>query len=192
MTGGDLITARFLYGEFFTFAPTFKVFIAANHKPVITGTDHAMWRRIRLVPFTVTIPDAEQDKTLPDKLRGELPGILRWAVEGCRHWQAQGLVPPHAVQAATEGYKSEMDTLGNFLDECCVVETRRRVAAHELYEEYTRWCQDAGVRYPLTKTTFGVRLKERGFRAKKSGNERLWRGLELRGRGVDDDDDLAA
>jgi len=139
------------------------------------------------VPFTVTIPDAEQDKTLPDKLRAELRGILRWAVEGCRRWQAEGLVAPRVVQAATEGYKSEMDTLGNFLADCCVVDARGRVAASELYEEYNQWCQDAGVRYPLTKTTFGVRLKERGFRAKKSGNERLWQGLELREHGVDDD-----
>jgi len=186
MTGGDLISARRLYSEYFTFAPTFKVFIAANHKPVITGTDHAMWRRIRLVPFTVTIPDDEQDKTLPDKLRAELPGILRWAIEGCRQWQAHGLVAPSAVISATESYKHEMDTLGNFLDECCVVGPKNRVTAGELYDTYTSWCQDAGVRYPLTKTAFGVRLKERGFRARKSGGERLWQGLELKD--VDDHD----
>jgi putative DNA primase/helicase len=96
-------------------------------------------------------------------------------------------VPPRAVQAATAGYKSEMDTLGNFLAECCVVDARGRVAASELYEKYTQWCEDAGVRYPLSKTTFGVRLKERGFRPKKSGSERLWQGLELREHGVDDD-----
>src|SRR5262249_62388831 len=124
---------------------------AANPKPVSTGTDPAMWRRIKLVPFTVTSPDEKQDKTLPDKLRAELPGILRWAVRGCRQWEAKGLMPPRAVEVATENYKNEMDTLGTFLEECCVVETNARVATHDLYEEYTQWCEEAGVRYPLTK-----------------------------------------
>ena len=72
LTGGDTVTARFLHREFFEFKPTFKIFLAVNHKPRIKGTDHAIWRRIRLIPFTVTIPEEEQDKTLSEKLKGEL------------------------------------------------------------------------------------------------------------------------
>jgi putative DNA primase/helicase len=94
VTGGDLISARFLHAEWFSFKPEFKIFLAANHKPVIRGTDHAIWRRIHLIPFNVQIPEAERDKELPDKLKAELPGILNWAIDGCILWRDQGLTPP--------------------------------------------------------------------------------------------------
>ena len=83
LTGGDTITARFLFKEFFDFKPQFKIWLAANHKPNISGSDHGIWRRIRLVPFTVTIPEQERDPRLTQKLAEELPGILAWAVRGC-------------------------------------------------------------------------------------------------------------
>jgi putative DNA primase/helicase len=121
MTGGDRITARFLHSEFFTFKPEFKIFLAANHKPVIRGTDHAIWRRIHLIPFNVQIPKKEQDRELPEKLKAELPGILNWALEGCLMWQEHGLEPPQEVQTATEEYREEMDPLGDFLAECCTL-----------------------------------------------------------------------
>ena len=114
VTGEDEVTARFLYKELFTFKPQFKLWLATNHKPVIRGSEHAIWRRIRLIPFTVKIPEAEQDKTLGNKLLSELPGILNWALEGCRLWQAEGLTAPAAVQAATQEYREEMDVLGDF------------------------------------------------------------------------------
>jgi len=89
--------------------------MATNHKPVIRGTDEGIWRRIRLVPFTVVIPEEEQDTTVPEKLRAELPGILAWAVRGCLAWQQEGLPVPEEVQQATAGYREEMDTFGRFL-----------------------------------------------------------------------------
>ena len=91
LTGGDPIRARRMREDFWEFRPTHKVFLATNHKPVITGTDHAIWERIRLIPFTVTIPKEQRDTTLPDKLLAELPGILAWAVQGCLTWQQEGL-----------------------------------------------------------------------------------------------------
>ncbi|HLI51013.1 MAG TPA: phage/plasmid primase, P4 family, partial [Thermomicrobiaceae bacterium] len=97
LTGGDRVTARFMRAEWFEFSPTFKLWLATNHKPVIRGTDHAIWRRIRLIPFTVTIAEADQDKELPAKLRAEMPGILRWAIDGCLSWQRDGLGVPEAV-----------------------------------------------------------------------------------------------
>jgi putative DNA primase/helicase len=106
LTGGDTLTARFLYGEHFEFQPMFKLWLAVNHKPVVQGTDHAIWRRIRLLPFIVTIPVAEQDKRLAEKLQSELPGILRWAVEGCLAWQQEGLEPPLVVKRATGDYRA--------------------------------------------------------------------------------------
>ncbi len=109
LTGSDTISARFLHQEFFEFVPAFKLWIAGNHKPVIRGTDLGIWRRIRLVPFTVTIPADEIDPYLPNKLRAELPGILAWAVQGCLLWQKGGLRPPAKVEQATAAYRSESD-----------------------------------------------------------------------------------
>jgi putative DNA primase/helicase len=120
LTGQDVVTARFLHCEFFTFVPQFKLFIAVNHRPIIRGTENAIWRRIRLVPFPVTIPADRQDQALGDKLRAERPGLLAWLVAGCLRWQRAGrLVAPDAVRSATEGYREAMDHLGEFLSAHC-------------------------------------------------------------------------
>lgn len=180
VTGGDAVTARFLHREFFEFAPAFKLWLAANHKPVIRGTDRAIWRRIRLIPFTVTIPDPEQDRHLRDRLREELSGILRWAVEGCLAWQRQGLGMPDEVREATDTYREESDTLAQFLADRCVVTSDKCVAASDLYGAYTEWSEQTGEK-PETQTTFGARLRERGFtksRTPGSGTIR-WHGLAL-------------
>ena len=126
MTGGDTITALFLRQEYFDFKPEFKIFLAANHKPVIRGTDLAIWRRIRLIPFTVTIPAEEQDRRLGRKLEAELSGILAWAVRGCQAWQREGLGMPAAVKAATEAYRAESDLLAAFLAECTAEDERAK------------------------------------------------------------------
>jgi putative DNA primase/helicase len=162
ITGGDTITARFLYREHFEFDPTFKVWLAANHKPEIRGTDYAVWRRIRLVPFAVTIPKEEQDKRLLQKLKAELPGILAWAVQGCLEWQREGLCEPGEVQAATAAYQEEMDPLGSFLTECCTLSPRVQTPASDLFDTYTKWCQENGEE-AMTQTAFGRRLGDRGF-----------------------------
>lgn len=125
ITGGDTITARYLYSEHFDFRPQFKLFLATNHKPRIRGTDFAIWRRIHLVPFTVTIPNEEQDKMLLEKLRGEAPGILRWALEGLAAWRSSGLAAPAEVADATREYRSEQDVLQHFLDDRCVGDPKR-------------------------------------------------------------------
>ena len=179
VTGGDTVTARFLHQEFFQFKPEFKLFLATNHKPQIWGTDHAIWRRIRLVPFTVKIPDEEQDEQLPDKLLEELPGILAWAVRGCRQWQDEGLGEPEAVREATGEYREEMDLLGGFLGECCRLASNSEARAGDLYQAYLAWCQQNGER-EVTQTTFGRKLVERGFRKRRStGGKRVYSGLEL-------------
>jgi putative DNA primase/helicase len=178
LTGGDKIAARFLHGEFFEFVPTFKLFLAVNHKPVIRGTDHAIWRRVRLIPFDVTIPDSEQDKSLPEKLEAERAGILRWAVEGCLAWQLEGLEPPKAVTEATDDYREEMDTVGAFIDECCTRDSEAETPTKELYDRYTQWC-DGQREKPATKAEFGARLAEKGFTPARTKGQRLWRGLSV-------------
>jgi putative DNA primase/helicase len=177
LTGQDTIAARYLYSEAFEFKPTFKLWLAANHKPVIRGTDHAIWRRVRLIPFTVTIRDDEKDETLKDRLLTELPGILQWAVAGCQQWLESGLRPPDVVMAATQAYQSESDILGAFLDECCELGTGLEVAAGDLYAAYRKWAKDNG-EFELSQTAFGRRIEERGFDVRKNGIK-YRRGLRL-------------
>lgn len=173
MTGGDPITARFLNKNEFEFTPRFKVLMATNHKPVIRGTDYAIWRRIRLIPFTVTIPEAERDTQLTDRLITELPGILAWAIQGCLAWQQSGLQEPAEVLDATSAYRSEMDLIGQFLDDTCVTDPRSRVGCGELYTAYARWCEESGER-PLTQRAFGARMTERGFDRWRGGSAGGW------------------
>ena len=180
LTGGDTITARRLYEEYFEFRPTFKIWLATNHKPRIRGTDHAIWRRIRLIPFTTTIPDGEQDKSLRDKLKVERPGILRWMVEGCVAWRRDGLGQPEAVAAATDVYRAEQDQLAGFFDEACVLGADRVTPTKDLYGSYVVWAGSAGEQ-AMTMREFGAVLSERGFTTeKRSGGVHVRRGLGLR------------
>lgn len=178
MTGGDELSARFMRGEWFTFRPAFKLWLYGNHKPVIRGTDAGIWRRIRLIPFNVTIPDWMVDKDLPDKLKAELPGILAWAVRGCLEWQGGGLREPNEVTEATAGYRSDMDALGAWLDECCELEASATATAKELFNAYQQWCKDAGER-AKSQRHLGFSLRERGLDSYKSRAGVVWQGLQL-------------
>jgi putative DNA primase/helicase len=162
LTGSDTVTARFLFGEPFNFRPEFKLWLSTNNKPVVQGTDDAIWDRIRLVPFTQRFEGSQADPKLPEKLRAELPGILAWMVEGCLEWQEHGLGEPESVKAATEQYRQEMDTLAAFLEDRCVVRPDVVAPATPLYKQYQMWCDNAGEK-PETQKMFGMRLSERGF-----------------------------
>ena len=183
LTGQDTITARFMRAEFFDFKPTHKLHLSTNHKPEIRGTDAAIWRRIRLVPWTVTIPPAEQDKKLSEKLRGELAGVLAWIVRGCVEWRHEGLKAPDAVRKATGAYRSEMDVIGAFIEDCCVLRPDASALATPLYVAYKEWCEESGE--PIEKQRrFGMRLTERGLRREKVGGVYKWYGIGLRGGGA--------
>ena len=123
LTGGDKITARFLHQEFFEFSPTFKIFIATNHKPNIIGTDEGIWRRVKLIPFDWQVPEEKKDEDLINKLKSELSGILNWALEGYKNWKRDGLVVPDAVENATNEYRETEDLIGQFISERCLLGT---------------------------------------------------------------------
>jgi putative DNA primase/helicase len=181
LTGGDRVKARKMRQDFWEFEPTHKVFMAVNHKPAVRGTDTAIWRRIRLIPFTETIPPDEQDKRLPEKLRKERAGILRWAVEGCLEWQRDGLQAPDEVRKATGEYRAEMDVLGAFLRECCNTASEYTESAKDLYDAYKLWCEETGERYE-TQRRFVSQLNDRDrFERKRSGPNGTyqWHGLQL-------------
>jgi len=187
LTGGDTMSARFMRGEWFDFKPEFQLWLATNHRPEIRGSDPAIWDRIRLVPFSVRIPDDEQDKRLGEKLRAELPGILVWAVRGCLDWQRNGLGTPQEVRDATDGYRKDMDVLGQFLGERCIRNQLAQVTAKALYGEYKRWAEEGG-EPAITQTAFGIRLGERNLEgvSKKTKRDGVWwLGIGLRGEGLD-------
>lgn len=180
LTGMEPIQARFLYGNPFEFVPQFKIFFTTNHKPVINGDDLGIWRRIRLIPFTVTIPEEKRDKNLPEKLLNqEMSGILRWAVEGCLKWQKEGLKPPGDIERATNLYKSEMDTIGNFISDFCTQYEGAKAYSKQLYLRYEDWCQDTG-EIEIPKVSFYKKIEERGFRKKKDNKGFYFQGIGIR------------
>jgi putative DNA primase/helicase len=162
LTGGDEMTARKMRQDFFQFEPTWKIFLAANHKPAIRGTDLACWRRIKLVPFTITIPEKERDKSLVTKLKAERSGILAWAVQGCLEWQREGLGEPEEVRNATDQYRAEQDAVQGFLNEFCVVNPHFKVRLSELLDRFQKWSGDAS----MTQPDFRKRLCDKGFECK--------------------------
>lgn len=167
LTGGDKVTARYQYGSEFEFIPEFKLWMGTNHKPIIRGTDTGIWRRVHLIPFTVTIPEDKVDKHLSHHLRAELPGILRWAVEGCLMWQREGLKKPKVVEDAVKEYRGEMDVVAAFLDACCVVGSGREKTT-DLYQSYTRWA-DENNEYKMSSRKFGQEMAKRFERTKSHG-----------------------
>ena len=168
LTGGDPITARFMRQDFFTFAPTFKLFVAGNHKPGLRGVDEAIRRRMHLIPFTVTIPPNERDRKLTEKLRTEWPGILAWAIEGCQHWQRIGLAPPKAVLDATDQYLEAEDTIGLWLAERCWVEPKYCDTTANLFRSWTTWAEAAG-EHPGSQKRFSQAIEARGFKPRRQG-----------------------
>jgi len=177
LTGSDTLTARFMRAEFFDFKPSHKLFLSTNHKPEIRGTDLAIWRRIRLIPWAVKIPAAEQDKKLAEKILAELPGVLNWLAAGCLAWHDQGLNAPEEVRAATKEYRSEMDTLARFIEECCVVGEDEEIQSSILYRAYKSWCDETGEE-KQSQVWFSKRLAERGFERRKEGLV-FWFGIGL-------------
>jgi putative DNA primase/helicase len=165
LTGGDKITARFLHKEFFEFHPEFKLLLAANHKPEIRGVDEGIWRRVHLIPFEVVIPQEKRDKNLLGKLKSELPGILNWALAGCREWQKTGLCAPAEVIAATAGYREEMDFIGDFVDAYLMKDPDGFVLAGELKRAYVDWCERNGAD-EIKGRTLAAMMRERGYTSK--------------------------
>jgi putative DNA primase/helicase len=162
LTGGDKVKARKMRQDFFEFSPTWKIWLAANHYPQIRGTDYAIWRRVKLIPFTVTIPDAEKDKQLAQKLRAEAPGILAWCVRGCLAWQKDGMEEPDEVRAATEAYRKEQDTIQEFLHDCCVLNEQFSAQAGKLLEAYVSWSGEK-----ISAKAFRQKLNDKGYHSER-------------------------
>jgi putative DNA primase/helicase len=178
LTGMGRVTGRRIYGSSFEYDPNFKLFIDANHKPVVRGSDDAIWNRIRLIPFDVAIPKSQQDKGLRQKLLAEADGILRWSVKGCLKWKKEGLENPVAVEHASGQYRDEMDIVARFLDECCERDSGQRAVFSDLFAAFRDWCRQCG-ESPISETAFGKRLSKKGFEKDRNAQTRFWAGLRL-------------
>lgn len=174
LTGGDEIKVRRMRENFWTLKPTWKIFLATNNKPEIKGMDFGIWRRVRLIPFSVTIAPASQDPELPEKLIKEAPGILAWAVRGCQEWRNLGLNDPKQVLEATAEYKQDADVMGKFFSDCCIILPTLRAQGSQLYESFREWHEKEVGTEPMNGTVFGRRLTELGFRVEKAGGKK-WR-----------------
>jgi putative DNA primase/helicase len=181
MSGGEKIAARFMRAEWFEFMPEFKIWLGTNHKPVIRGTDNAIWDRIRLIPFTVRIPEDERKpkSVIMAEFESEMPGILAWLVKGCLKWRSEGLKTPLKVREATASYRDEMDLIGDFIGDCCVLGETQSTRKKHLYEAYESWSQANGEK-PISKKLLGMKLAERGFDDYRCGSARHWIGIGLR------------
>lgn len=181
ITGGDRITARFLYGEFFEFIPTFKIFMATNHKPKISGGDNGIWRRIKFIPFTVIIPEEKRDRNLTDKLMAENSGILNWLLEGYRLWKKEGLKEPEAIRTANEEYRFDMDSVGSFVAECLNIDAsqKERLLNGDLYSTYTKWCERNNESV-MSHRKLSSKMREKNYQQLASNGSRWWLGLSIK------------
>lgn len=176
LTGGDRITARRMRQDYYEFAPTHQLLVQTNYQPIARGTDEGLWRRLRLIPFTVTIPPNKRDTQLLDKIKDELPGVLNWALEGLKKYQRERFRTPEAVTLATASYRTESDQIGRFIDDCCILAAHATATSRDLYDAYRKWCDESGER-ATSQRNFGSRLEERGLEQARSNVARKWRGI---------------
>lgn len=190
LSGGHYITGRGLHQDQVEWKRTHTLILLTNHKPHVGGGGGgAEWERIKLVPFTqsfVAEPDPnnlnehKKDATLGERIdRDELPGILNWLIAGCLEWRRGGLQPPAAVKDATKQYRTDEDTLGRFIDECCVIFASAKIEPNLLYQEYRKWCADNGDR-EMGSRTFGDKIEDRGFYRSRTGVARYFNGIGLK------------
>jgi putative DNA primase/helicase len=181
LTGSDPVTARFNYGDWFTFQPVAKFMLAVNHCPTVSDTSHGFWRRIRLVPFQRTFSGSARDPHLEEHFKTvEAAGILRWLVEGCLDWQAHGLGEPAAVSHATAAYQTDTDPIADFVSECVESEVGALTRASALQELYVKWADRSRLtRHDrLSAKDLGKRMAER-FERKHRNDGWVYVGVKL-------------
>ena len=192
LTGNKYLKGRFMRQDYFQFERTHKTILVTNNKPLVTETSNAIWRRLRLIPFVVTIPEARQDRRLTEKLVAEWPGILCWAVRGCLDWRARqcDLELPAAVQEATEEYRDESDHVADLVTECCEdwrkhPRQKMKTPKERIYSVYCVWCRDVGEDV-LTRKAFNSRVRGHGYSDKaawlNNRTQKCWLHLTLKGK----------
>lgn len=184
LTGGEMVNARNPYEKPFSFVPTHKLWMFGNHKPIIKGTDHGIWRRILLIPFSVTIPEAKKRdmSEVLEEMRSELPGILNWAITGYCDYKQNGLNPPDIVKQETDKYKTESDVLSSFFEDRCKISPALFCTAKALYAEYVKWCEEEKETPALRSSKKMIEaLTERGYaKFNGTGNAVTIQGIDIK------------
>ena len=180
LTGGEPVKARHLYRDLFEFVPTFKIWLSVNKKPQIRDCDEAIWRRVRTIPFNVTIPEERRDPHLGDRLMQELSGILSWAIQGVLEKQKIGLGHPRSVREAGREYREDQDRLGEFLSAHVSPNPGAYTSSAELFAVYRNWCEKTGEKQ-LSQRSLGLQLKDRGYRVVRNKHARGWDGVAVTG-----------
>lgn len=187
LTGGDMISARFNHGRPFQYRPTYKIFLSCNNRPVVRGTDNAIWNRLPLIPFDATFSGASDDTSLIDKWKAEAPGILNLFIDYCLRWQERRLKRPECVTLASKEYRTESNPVAPFLDSCCDYDLEK---AHDsdhkegdepetLWEAYVVYCHKMREK-PDDMKKFKAHMETFGFEQARTSSRRYWRGVVLR------------
>ena len=179
MSSGETLAARQLYSQAFTFEPEFKCIIDTNYLPQIVGTDHGIWRRVRVVPFEYTVSKDKLNKNLLNELKQSKKAVLSWLVHGAVKYYQNGLETCDAVTKATKKYRKSQDTLGGFIDACIEDKEGEEVRARVLYEAYLTFCNENFLN-PMTETKFGKDFATRGFKRGKDKVSRKYIGIRLK------------
>ena len=179
LTGGENIRGRKCYADNSEFKPTHHLILSTNYAPRVRGNDEGIQRRLKIVPFSVSIPATEIDKHLPEKLKREAVGILAWIIRGAKEWYASGLGYPPEVIDATNEYWKKAANVGLFLENCCVESTTGEIRSKELYENYERWCKTKGS-HKCSHNAFGREMTERGYQKDPRRDGTWYLGIEIR------------
>jgi putative DNA primase/helicase len=201
ITGGDRLSARFLHKEFFEYKPEFTLWITCNNRPLIHGTDLAIWDRLPLVPFEASFRGEREDKQLMPKLQAESPGILNRFVRGCLVWQREGLLPqPDCIRAASSAYRTASNPIAPFLETCCTYDLesppdekigdslKTVYAAYTAYMNRVKEKPEKIAEFSAQMEAFGF-VRDRRNRRAEGKTLRFWRGVLIT---TDDPDDFAA
>lgn len=177
LTGGDRVSARKLYENEFEFTPQFKLWMATNHKPYVRGRDEGIWRRFIIIPFDKQIPLHEIDRDLTKKLKRELPAIMRWCVDGFLEWQRIGLAEPKIIKEQRDEYRTEMDSIYAFIEECCETDYKYKISASEIFSAYDNWAKRNN-QHKMTNVKFATEMLKKFERTTIKG-KRYYRGLKI-------------
>jgi putative DNA primase/helicase len=179
ITGGESIKTSRKYEHEIEFVPECKIWISGNHKLEIPDATLSIWRRVKLIPFNVIIPEERVQPDLYNDLKTEWPGILNWMIEGCKQWQLHGLSDSAAVRQATGQYKDEQDLIAQFIEDRCEVGFDKSVSKSLLFTAFENWNEGQKV----GRTEFGQRIKQFGSPGTigegRNNHERLWVGIDL-------------
>lgn len=185
LTGGDAICSRPLYGDEETWTPEFSIWFATNHLPKFNSDDNAIWRRVKPIHFNVVFGQDGREEVMDigrALVAEEGPGILNWVLDGIRAYRVDGLTEPASLTDGVTAYQNDSDPVARFIQESAdqesiVLDPEAKIDSRSLYNAFSAWCADEGIRYPLTAARFGRRMSTLGYTPARTSTARLWQGL---------------